>query len=73
MWPRGTHLVPDFKKFYNYWWIKKKKKSVSEALKVNTALFFSVGWLFELKQMELFNLLKWEVGKGYFQKSVNTI
>lgn len=47
-----------------------KKKSVSEALKVNTTLFLSVGWLFELKQMEVFYLLKWEVGKGYFQKSV---
>lgn len=50
--------------------MNQKKKIVSGALKVNTTLFFSVGrHSLELKQMKLFHLFKWEVGKGSFQKS----
>lgn len=47
-----------------------QKTTVSDALKVNTTLFFSADRLcLELKQMKLTYLFKWEVGKGYFQKS----
>lgn len=62
---KGTYLIPAFKNFDNCWWIKKKK-SVSDALKVNATFFVSVDRLF---LDEVICLFKWEVGKGYFQKS----